>query len=402
MIQKLLSKFMRRRHFWRDVGFDELSELYTSQLLRSLSISIIGIFTPVYLYKIGYSLKDIALFHVFWFLCRPFFDLLAGKLIGIIGPKHAMLFSGILHVGYLGLVISIDSVGWPLWLVGVTGSMAYGLHIMAIMVDFSKIKHSDHGGKELGYLEIVQKVGGVVGPVVGGLLANYADPKYAIALAMLMLIGSVVPLFFTEEPVVTHQKVHYRGLDVRSHLRDYLSVVPYVIEAAISAIIWPLYAAVFLLGNDTYAKLGIITAISAATALFFTRYIGGLIDKRKGGSLLRISVVANAVVHLFRIVARGPLQVLGINLVNEPITAGYRMPYLKGVFDSADSLPGYRIAYIASLSAVDACARLLLWVVIWLLLGGSSDQAVFQVVFAFGALSSLLIMIERFPALHRR
>jgi MFS family permease len=402
MIQKLFYNLLHRQHYWQTIGFDELSELYSAQLLRSLGISLIGLFTPIYLYTIGYSLIDIALFHVFWFLFRPLMDIVSAHIIAKIGPKHTMLLSAFMHVVYLGLVITLEDLRWPLLLVATMGSFAYGLHILAVMVDFSKVKHSDHGGKELGVMEIMQKVGGILGPLVGGLIANYSDPRYTIALAMLMLLISAVPLFFSNEPVRLDQKITLKGMNYRAHIRDYFSVAPLMVENAISIIIWPLYAAIFLLGENTFAKLGAIAALSTIASLVVTHTIGVLIDARKGRLLLRASLVGNAVVHLFRIVATGPLSVLGINLANEPLTAGYRMPYMKGLFDAADSLPGYRIAFLASTSAVDSFARLLLWVALWLGLMAFDQQSVLKASFALGALCSFAVMTERFTALDNK
>ena len=68
MIQKTITKLLKHRHFWRDVGFDELSELYACMLLRSLATGLIGLFVPVYLYKNGYSLQSIFVFYIIFFM----------------------------------------------------------------------------------------------------------------------------------------------------------------------------------------------------------------------------------------------------------------------------------------------------------------------------------------------
>ncbi len=403
MFQKLLSRILEPRHFWRNAGFDELSELYASQLLRSLGISLIGLFTPIYLYKIGYALSEVALFHVFWFLLRPFFDFSAAFIVAKIGPKHTMLLSNFIYIIYLGLLISIEELRWPLILVAGFGSFAYGLHLLATAVDFSKIKHSEHGGKELGYMDIVQKCGGIIGPLIGGLLANYADPRYAVGLAMLVVLCSAVPLFFTSETVKTNQHITFRGLPFRVRKRDYISVASFTVESTISLIAWPLYAAVFILGDNTFAKLGIIAALSTASSLFLSRVIGGVIDKNKGRKLLRISIMLNALLHIARIFIRSVVGVGLVNMANEPITASYRMPFLKGIYDAADSLPGYRIAYLASLSMIDALSRLVVWVVIYAgLMILDSPSVVFQAMFIVAFVGSIGILLERFEALDEK
>ena len=86
MLQKLINSVLRPRHFWRNVGFDELSELYASMLLRSLALSLIGLFVPIYLYKLGYSITDILGFFTVFFLIRIPVDIVVAFIVGRIGP----------------------------------------------------------------------------------------------------------------------------------------------------------------------------------------------------------------------------------------------------------------------------------------------------------------------------
>lgn len=399
MIQKILHQFLKPRHYWRHVGFDELSEIYTSQLLRSLAISLVGLFTPLYLYKLGYSLSDIALFHVGWFLLRPVCDIGFGFLIARIGPKHSMLLAAFIHVIYLSFILTIADFRWPLIVVGMIGSSAYGLHLLAVHVNFSKVKHGEHGGKELGYLVVVEKVGGVVGPLVGGLIASYFDPRYTIGLAMLALIGSTIPLFFSAEAVQTHQHITFRGLPVKKRAFDYVSAVPSSLEYAISVVVWPLYIGVFVLGDNTFAKLGLIVALSTLSSIVLGRAIGELIDKEKGRQLLKVGVLLSAGLHISRLFTGSIGAAAAINVANEPIAAAHRMPLMKGIYDAADTLPGYRIAYLAALSAVDSFSRLVFWLIIWCAFGIFSPKSVFLGTFIFAAVCSLGILLERYEAL---
>lgn len=78
------------------------------------------------------------------------------------------------------------------------------------------------------------------------------------------------------------------------------------------------------------------------------------------------------------------------------------MPYIKGLYDSADSVPGYRIAYLVSISVVDSIARLCFWGVMYAAFGEFSHQSVLRVAFVFAALCSMGIMLEKFEALNEK
>ncbi len=401
MINKLIKRLFEPRHFWRKVGFDELSELYTAQFLRSLAVHLIGLFTPLYLYELGYPLTEILLYQVGWFMIRPAFDLISAHIVARIGPKHTMLLSAFIHVIYLSLLLTLSTLDWHVLLIAPVGSLAYSLHILAVQVDFSKIKHVEHGGKELSYMVIVERVGAILGPLAGGLIASLYDPRYTIGLAMLILLASTLPLFFTPEPVETNQKIKFKGMDWRSHKRDFLSVIPLTIENAVSIIVWPLYIGVFILGDNTFAKLGLIIALSTLSSIIFSKTLGNLIDDRKGRSLLRAGAVASSLVHLARPFVNNVVGATAVNIAHEPATAAHRIPYMKGLFDAADSLPGYRIAYITTTCIIDNIARLIFFLLLWAGMYIFEPREVLVATFFVAAVAALATMVEKFRALDK-
>lgn len=399
MVNSAIKKILRRRHFWRTVSFDELSEIYTSQLLRSLAVGLVGIFVPIYLYKIGYSLIAICFMFVVWFAVKPIWAYVSARVIAAYGPKHAIAISVIFQIIYLVLILTIETLSWPLWMVGIMGSLCFTMYMMAFFVDFSKIKHTEHGGKELGFLNIFERVGAVAGPLIGGILATAFDPRYAIAMAIMVLCGSLIPIFMSSEPVRTNQIIKIKGFPLRRHKRDFLVGTAFQLENVISITIWPLFLGIFVLTSNTYAALGILTAVSTAVALIAIVLIGKLIDDRKGRQLLNIGATINAVLHLFRPFVTNMAQALGVSIINEPVTQMYRMPFLKGRFDASDSVPGYRIVYFMINEFYLAFANVIFWGSLIVLLLVVPDKLALQITFIVAAILSLCITRQRFRAL---
>jgi MFS family permease len=399
MVQKIIYNLLGRRHYWRTVSFDELSEIYASQFLRSLAVSLIGIFVPIYLYGIGYSLQDIAVLFFLWFLFRIPLAYINAKVIGIFGPKHGIALSVVLHIVYLTFVLSADNLYWPIWIIALAGSAANGLYLMAFNVDFSKIKHTEHGGKELGYLQIFERIGAVIGPLAGGLIAGFFDPKYTIILSIVVLFGSLIPIFLSAEPVKINQQISLRGFPFKRHKRDFLVGMAFQLENVISVVIWPLFLGIFVLVNRTYESLGILASVSTASAIIAVYIIGKLIDDDKGRKILNIGAIGNAVLHIFRIFVTMPLQALGINILNEPLTAMYRMSFLKGMFDASDSVPGYRIVYYMVFEWFIAAINIIFWLGLYLILFIFSDKMSLQITFVVAAVCSLIITKQKFNAL---
>ncbi len=361
MLQKFINSVLQPRHFWRNVGFDELSELYASMLIRSLALSLIGLFVPIYLYKLGFNITDILGFFAAFFLIRIPVDLAVAFIVGRIGPKHAIVLSTLGNIIYLVMLLTINELHWPLVSLAAVGSVANSLFFIAFHTDFSKVKHTEHGGKEIGYLTILERLGGVLGPLIGGLLATFTDPKYTIVLAIILFAGSLVPLLATQEVVKLHQHVTFKGLQIRQHWRHFTAYSCFNTENTVSVLLWTFYISLVVFTTGTYAKIGVITALSTAVSIIMAKTVGVLVDKKQGRRLLYRGIAVNSIVHAIRPFVTAPLGAISVSLVNDPVTIMYRMPFIKQFYDTADSLPGHRIAFIAVSESFSAALRLVVW-----------------------------------------
>lgn len=404
MLKKTVHKLLKHRHFWREIGFDELSEIYITMMFRSLAISLTNIFVPLYMLKLGYSVFDVFILMAWYFAGRGFiFDLLAGFSVVRFGPKHTIFYGYILLIFSTVLFLTLPGTHWPFWLIGPIWGGSTSLFCIPLDVDFSKIKHKRHGGKELGYMTIMEKLGGVLGPVVSGVVATLFGGQYIFLVAAAMLVVGGMPLFRTREPVKTRRPLNLMSLDIRRMKWDLLSFIPFGLELNIYGTLWPLYLALFVLASGAaYAKLGVLASVSVVASMFAAYFIGKLTDRHRGRQLLRFGAITNAVLYFFRPFITTYPGALLINVVRESSNVSYDMPYTKGMYDAVDSMPGHRAAYFTVMEMVDSLTKALMWLVFAILTGIFSNYGLLAGGFAFGALTSLLIMIERFPALDPR
>ena len=400
MLQKFIRRLVGQRHFWRTVGLNELSEIYANQLLRSLSLNIIGIFVPVYLYKLGYSVQIILLqYFVVLFYSRLIIDVISAHIVGYLGPKHALAISAMIQIAASCMMVTQQDMHWPIWLLALVGTSAYSLFFLSLHVDFSKIKHTKHAGKELGFLWIFDRLGAALGPLLGGLLANYFDPRYAIVVSIVTLIASLIPLFATQETVRTRQKIKFKGLRYRGNMSNFLAHAAFELDNVASIVIWPMYVGIFIFTTDTYAKLGTAASISTGIALLAAWTIGKIVDSKKSTSLYNGSVITNAVIHGLRIFPRGLFGVVMVNAVNDPVTAAFRMPYTKALYDAADQQEGYRIAYITATIMVGAFTKGTYCLVLWALTMVYPVATLFKWQFLVVGALTLYMLMQRYRTL---
>ena len=400
MLRKIVHRALRHRHFWRDLSFDELSELYIAVMLRGLAISMTGLFVPLYMLRLGFTSLDVCVLVACFFSYRIVLDIASAYVIAAIGPKHTML------IGYVFQIFSTASFVWlsfaelPLWLLGLLWGGSASFFFVPFHVDFSKVKHSVHGGKELSYINIMERVGSLMGPVIGGLVATLFGGQYLFIISGIVLLIGIAPLFKSVEPVQTHQKLSFKSLDARKLVRDISSHIAFGVENTISMLLWPLFlAATVLVGSRSYVQFGVIISISFLVSIVAARIVGRKIDSREGRSVLRYNAWLNAVLHLLRPLVGNFGSAFAVNIANEAVTPGYRMPYLKGMYDAADDLPGYRIVYLATMECTASMVKAAIWWALVMMAANIQMTSVFVVGFLVAAVASITITGEKFQAL---
>lgn len=396
MLKQKLTTFLRRSHFWRDVGFDELSELYISNLLRSLALTIFAIFVPFYLYQNGYSGAMILVTFGLFFVTRAVLDIAAGFFVARFGPKHSMIVSCVLQIVNALVLLSVPQFNWHPAVIAIPWGASASFFFVSYHVAFSKIKHLTKVGHELGYMQTFERIGVLIGPIVGGIVGSVFGPQYIFIVAASLLCVSLWPLFLTAEPVQTRQKISFKDFEVSKIKADLFAYACLGIENTLCMNSWPLYVSVFVLSGAVYAQLGALSAAGVLAAIVSAKLIGRVTDTTMAKQMLRFSVILNAILYVFRPFVQGIWSVFAINIANDAINAGYRMPFLKGMYAAADDLPGYRIVYIASMESVASIAKATVWFFLAILAATLSLRVVLWVAFALAAIASIGIMTERF------
>lgn len=404
MIQSLIHRFLLRRHFWRHATFSEIAELYASRLLTMFALRFVMVFASVYLYKLGYSVSVIALIWCAFYFLKIFFAWPAGLIIARFGPKHGILYANIIFAVALCFLGFADRFGVPviiIWLViqGFAGTF----YNLCYQVDFSKVKHAEHAGKEIGYMNIVEKIAAGVSPLVGGIVASLAGPASAIVLSILLFLLSAVPLFRTAEPTKLHQDITLKGFPWRIAWRSIRANLGFGVDVVASSTGWVLFISAVIFtndGNELYAKIGAFTSVSLVVALVTSYLFGKLIDRRQGLLLLRSSVVLNSMVHLLRPGVSTATGIVISNAVNEMATTGYSIAFVRGEFDMADT-PGYRIAYLSLMEISANLGAFVAALLIALLTSAFDANGGLKVFFVLTAFATLLIATPRFTLYQR-
>ena len=405
-MHSFFQRFLRRTHFWRKIGFVELSELYASRILRVLAMQMIGGFVTVFLYQEGYSLLFIALFFTLYFFSRAVLSVPSGYIVARFGPKHSTLFSNLLFIpGMIALTLTPEYGFWSLGIFLVFNSFSRTLYEISHLVNFSKVKHAEHAGKEISIMQIVDRITTALSPLLGGLVAFWFGPQIMLIFATIVLAIAAGPLFYTSEPVKTNQKITFRGFNIKKTWRNMVASVALGIDFNLSGFMWYLFIFIVVLGaggNEAYVQIGALGSVTLLSSLVTSYVYGRIIDRKKGGALLKFSVFGVAALHLVRPFVQTPGAVVAMNITNEVTTTGYYMPFLRGLFDTADSLPGYRIIYMVLITIAISLGDTLAVAVLALLVFLLGDIEGFKLTYVVLAPVTLLIAFHGFTLYKKR
>lgn len=399
MIHNFIYRIIRRRHFWRHATFSEVAELYTSRLLRVLALHMVSLFMALYLYKNGFSLLFIAFYYAAYFCLKIVISWPSAVFAARFGPKHGILISNFLYIPALIAFVCVPEFGIAAVIVfGFFQAISATLYDLCYQIDFSKVKHADHAGKEIGFMSFIEKLASGLSPLIGGIIATLFGAHVTIWIAAVLFAVSAGPLMKTAEPLKTGLPIKFRGFPWRASLAVARTEAVRGFDFVTTSTIWILFLAVVIFGaagDDIYVKIGALSSIGFLITFVAAFTFGRLIDRRHGRALLRCGVLMKSLTHLLRPVVGMPVHAAAINMASETATTGYYMAYLRGVFDEADR-SGSRIVYLFILElAVNfgaAFACVLFGMLIWVF-DAKTGMSIFFVV---AAAVSLLLMTSRF------
>lgn len=349
MLRRVVTLVLRPRHYWRSLSFDEIAELYVSRLLMVFGINVVNLFVAVYLHQLGYSLVFIGLFYGVIYTVKIPLALIAARYVAYFGPKHGIFISSCIRILSMVALVLVPQYGLPAIIIfGLVQQMAAAVYEISYMVSFSKIKHALHAGKEIGVMQIMEKIAKIAGPIAGGLLATFFGPQTAMVFAGVTLIIATLPLFRSAEPTRLRMKLKFAGFPWRYAFPTLVSQTATGVDFVASGMSWALFIALFIfgtIGDGIYSAIGFLASFGVLVSMLAAWTFGRLIDRRRGRSLLIGGTVVNSLLHLARPYLATPAGAVMVSTVNESATTAYFMVLTRTGFDIADN-SGARIVYM--------------------------------------------------------
>lgn len=370
------------------IKFTEISEIYTSETIKNLAYSLVGIFIPIFLLKNGLTFRELCMLFVMQNVLRFFLEHFVGRAIARYGGKHTLALSYPFSFIYIVLLSIYPNHPTPLPLIAIIWAIADSMHWVAYQAAFSKAKDKYKSGREISAIGILATMVGVIGPITGGYVASKYGLNTIFIISPILLLVAMVPLYQSID-TIRSQKLKFDGM-VRKISKDLFAHAALSFDVVVGTIIWPLF--IYFIVDD-YFKLGSIVSISFFLSIFALLVIGKVSDILNKKKLIIVGSSGLVIINIFRNMATTFWFAFGVNLAAIIIGPLLSIPLFSLFYSHADS--SRRIEYIVLMEMAGDIARATLWGILFLLTYQLSQRQLFTSAFALAAMSLLFTNVVK-------
>ncbi len=319
--------------FWfKLLPHEELKQIYLSAAIRSFSLSLVGLFIPLFLYhERGVSFSNTLLFYIFFSSIFALFTPLAAKFAARFGIKHSVLVSIPIYLGFLCAIYLLSPTTPNLFIMGSLLGLSLALYWMGMNLIFHRASDHKHRGEEVGKKLGYSILAAMIGPLIGGFLISTVGFLPVFILSALIQLVAAYVLFLSKE---NHIRYHFSLLSILNKHNWRLSVF-YLTRgshAIAETVLWPIFVFVIL---GSYLKLGLLGFLLSLISAILVWTIGRYSDRNDKRKIVWALTPLEAVTWFGRTLATGVSHVVGITIAGA-ITHGVRDSPLSALeFDKA-------------------------------------------------------------------
>ena len=176
-----------------------ITQVYITQALTAISHSLIGVFIPIYLLTLGYTLPQVLLYFIVHKGVVVFVSPIAAYFNHRIGFKKTILLHIPFFILSFGMLYALTFTDTHYLLPAASGGFAIAFYWIPMKTLFIKYSHKKTRGQEVGTLQAIQSTLAVASPAIGGVIAALFGFPVLIIIGLLLGALSAAPLFFTPE-----------------------------------------------------------------------------------------------------------------------------------------------------------------------------------------------------------
>lgn len=274
--------------------------IYLSGFLRSLGMSLVSIFIPIYIYNLTHSISAPFIFYALTHLFVIIFTIPAGWINHLIGVDLTNLLGSIFRALFLLFLLLAKNNLFFLNTSAVFWALAVSLYWLSFHYSLVGAEEEDGlFGKESSRIQIIYKISAGLGPLAGALIISSLGFSWLYIVALILVIFAGIPPFFdrfNKKGMRINLKKIKNTFFKTGHKRFNLAFFGAGFKDAVLTVFWPIFIYIIV---DNYQTVGIIRTASLLVSLILLFWLGREIDKH-GFKAIRYGIGINSLIWVIR------------------------------------------------------------------------------------------------------
>ena len=280
-----------------------LAPIFAVTSITGFADSLVGIFVPIFLLTLGYSLTQVMAFILVRYAAILAFALLPGLFGTRLSLKSLMVAQAPVQIAFLALLATLPRTHVSIFVLALLMGLQASLYYIPLHIFFTKASDRDRMGHNVGLFLALPDLLSTGAPLLAGFIAARFGFTPVFLLSAVLVAVSLVPLAripsYTES--VSFRLSSLRTLYAKYRTYFWLEIIENIQEE-MDGVIWPL--AIYLFLHSTLGAGFVATLISAGTAMF-TYLIGRRSDHHasrqfmlRTGALIMLALWATRLLSL--------------------------------------------------------------------------------------------------------
>ncbi|OGD70771.1 hypothetical protein A3A84_03415 [Candidatus Collierbacteria bacterium RIFCSPLOWO2_01_FULL_50_23] len=269
-------------------GLNGVRAIYINNLMRTLAFSLGGLFSPLYIFLLGYEghglvagLKVVILSIVIERAMVTLLALPVGKLVFRLGFKWSILLGSILLSIYFLLPAVFPRSLTLIVIMSLIASVQILVYWLARLSLMSLDGQRSHYGHDVSFMAITDRLVSILGPFVGGYLITRGGFSSMFAVVTGVSVISALPMFFIADHKIT-DGISLKGLlefvKNKKNFHLNLAFLGQGVNNSIDGFFWVIY---FYLVVKSFELLGGVTSINMALTILIVYLAGRMFDRQR-------------------------------------------------------------------------------------------------------------------------
>jgi MFS family permease len=330
-------------HFKKPHYFDsKLSKgfkcLLTNRIITNIGTGFFAVFLPIFLYEIlGKNLTYLALYYLVTYSLSLLFMIILPNSLNKFGFKKALQISSLIGVFYyLGIfLLKENNILLILPIIMFLISFWRFLYWVPYNIDFAKFTNLKDRGKEIGFIEAMLSLIGVITPVIAGFVIVQFGFNFLFLIGCLIFFLSFFPLIKlpkTREKFTWKRSEILKKVFLKKNRKLALFFFLDGAETVLGVFVWPIFVYELLEGN--YLEIGAIASLVVLFTMVLQLTAGKLVDKNKG-KVIKTGGICYAIGWFLKVFATTSLHIFLFDALHQFTKVFYRIPLDTLVFETA-------------------------------------------------------------------